>query len=220
MKAALYARVSTLDQDCAIQVTELEAWARRQEAEIVGRVQDQVSGGRSDRIGLGSVMEMARNRVIDTVAVWKLDRFGRSTRDLLNLLEELKRYRVRFVAVSQGIDTDESSPTGRFLLQMLAAVAEFERELIRERTQAGQVRYREAFTAGQVGKKLHSRSGLDLAPHRPRRVFDRQLAVDLYTRQGLTMRAIARNLGVGLGTVQRTLQGVPKLVTVNPGRRA
>ena len=79
-----------------------------------------------------------------------------------------------------------------------------ERTLIRERSLAGQMRYRRDFEAGRVGTTVHSRSGRDLPPHRPKRIFDREAVVAL-RRQGLPLRAIARRLGLGLGTVTRTL---------------
>ena len=85
------------------------------------------------------------------------------------------------------------------------AAAEFERFLILERTRAGQKRYREAFESGKIGHTVHSRSGRDLAPHRPRRIFDRDAVICLH-QQGLSMRQIAKQLCLGLGTVSRTLK--------------
>ena len=88
---------------------------------------------------------------------------------------------------------------------MPGAAAEFERSLILDRTSAGQKRYREAFESGKTGRTVHSRSGRDLAPHRPRRIFGRDPVIRLH-RQRLSMRQIARQLGLGLGTVSRTLK--------------
>ncbi len=82
-------------------------------------------------------MRDASMRRFDAVVVWKLDRFGRSVRNCLDGIEALRAHGVRFLAVSQSIDTDESNPTARLLLHILASVAEFERELIRERVRAG-----------------------------------------------------------------------------------
>ena len=81
--------------------------------------------------------------------VWKLDRFGRSLVDCLNNIQELERCRVKFIAVTQNLDTDEKNPASRFLLHVLGAAAEFERSLIRERTLAGQIRYAELGITGQ-----------------------------------------------------------------------
>ena len=92
---------------------------------------------------------------------------------------------------------------------VLGTTAECERALIRQRSLAGQLRYRQDFEAGRVGKTVHSRSGLDLPPHRPRKVFDQERVVTL-RRQGLPLREIARRLHLGLGTVTRTLKEHPE----------
>jgi DNA invertase Pin-like site-specific DNA recombinase len=107
--------------------------------------------------------------------------------------------------VTQGLDTDTRNPASRFLLHVLGAAAEFERSLIRERTQAGRLRYQQDYDAGRAGNGVYSRSGRNLPPHRPRRVFDREQVASL-RRQGLSLRQIAKKLGLGLGTVARTLQ--------------
>ncbi len=92
---------------------------------------------------------------------------------------------------------------------MLAAPAELERSLILERTSAGQARHREDYAKDQVGKTVHSRSGKDLPPHRPRKIFDRYKVVAL-RKQGLSVRQIAAEMGLGTGTVHRTLQARSK----------
>jgi DNA invertase Pin-like site-specific DNA recombinase len=134
-----------------------------------------------------------------------LDRFGRSLVDCLNNIRTLEENGVRFIAVTQGLDTDMKSPASRFLLHVLGAAAEFERALIRERTQAGWLRYQQDYAAGRVGKGVYSRSGRNLAPNRPRRIFDRDEILRL-RRRGLSYRAIAKEMGLSLGTVTRTLQ--------------
>ena len=96
-------------------------------------------------------------------------------------------------------------PNRPHLLHVLGAAAEFERSLIAERIQAGRIRYQQDFENGRVGVTVHSRSGRNLAPHRPKKIFDRERVVDL-RKQGLSMRQIATTLGLGLGTVSRTLQ--------------
>ena len=95
------------------------------------------------------------------------------------------------------------------MLQVLGAAAEFERSLILERSQAGQARYRRDFEAGKVGKTVHSRSGKNLPPHRPKKIFDREQVVKL-RQQGLSLRKIAERLDLRLGTVTRTLQECSK----------
>jgi DNA invertase Pin-like site-specific DNA recombinase len=92
---------------------------------------------------------------------------------------------------------------------MLGAAAEFERFLTLERTRAGQRRYRETFESGKVGRTVHSRSSRDLPPYRPRRIFDRDAVICLHG-QGLSVRQIAKQLSLGLGTVSRTLKARSK----------
>src|SRR5215813_15268678 len=113
---------------------------------------------------------------------------------------------VRFIATSQNIDTDESNPTSRFLLHVLMAAAEFERELIHERSVLGQKRYRAQYEAGKVGKEVHSKSRKDLPVGRPRRIFARERVPELRA-QGYSYRHIAKQLGIGEGTVRRVRTG-------------
>ena len=151
-------------------------------------------------------MHDAGQRKFDVILCWKLDRFGRSLLHCKSALqEELQAHGVRFIATSQNIDTDESNPAARFLLHILMAAAEFERELIRERSMAGLKRYRGQYAAGRVGKEVHSRYGKNLPVGRPRRVFDRQEVLQLRGR-GLSYRQIARRLGIGEGAVRRVLR--------------
>jgi DNA invertase Pin-like site-specific DNA recombinase len=158
--------------------------------------QDIISGAKASRPGLTRLMADAAARKFDVLLVWKLDRFGRSLVDCLNNIQELERHRIRFVAVTQGLDTDQRNPASRFLLHVLGAAAEFERSLIRERTIAGQQRYRHDYAAGKVGQTVHSRSGKNLPPHRPKKIFNRDEVATLRA-QGLSMRSIATRLRVG-----------------------
>ena len=125
--------------------------------------------------------------------------------DCLNNIRVLEENGVRFIAVTQALDTDVKNPASRFLLHVLGAAAEFERALIRGRTNAGRLRYQQDYDAGRVGKAVYSRSGRNLPPHRPRRIFDREQVAAL-RQQGFSLRQIAKKLGVGLGTITRTLQ--------------
>ncbi len=197
MRAALYCRVSTTDQSCELQLRELREYTARRGWEIVGEYADLGwSGAKASRPELNRLMADARLRRFDAVIVWKLDRFGRSLVNCVSAIQELTSVGVRFLAVSQGLDTDQANPTSQLLLHILAAVAQFERELIRERVAAGMK------TARAKGKAIG----------RPRRVFDRQRALDLRA-QGMSYPAIARQLGVGVGTVVRACAGFSKKVT-------
>ena len=209
MKAAFYTRVSTSDQSPELQLRELHEYTTRQGWDITEIYQDVISGAKISRPGLKRLMEDARARKFDVLLVWKLDRFGRSLADCLNNIQELERWRIRFIATTQNLDTDEKNPASRFLLHVLGAAAEFERSLIRERALAGQQRYRHDYASGKVGKTVYSRSGKNLAPHRPQRIFNRD-TVDTLRAEGLSIRAIATRLGLGVGTVARTLQARSK----------
>jgi putative DNA-invertase from lambdoid prophage Rac len=137
-------------------------------------------------------MADARCRKFDCVVVWKLDRFGRSLIHCISQIQELTALGVRFVATSQGLDTDRANPASSLLLHILAAVAQFERELIRERVSAGM----------KAAAVKGTRSGKAIG--RPRRVFDRSEVVRL-RESGKALQWIANKLGVGLGTISRTI---------------
>jgi DNA invertase Pin-like site-specific DNA recombinase len=205
MKVAVYTRVSTTDQNDEMQLRELSEYSVRQGWEVRATYQDVMSGAKSNRPGLAQLMADARMKRFDVLLCWKLDRFGRSLVDCLNNIQELERCGIRFIAVTQGLDTDQRNPASRFLLHVLGAAAEFERALIRERTQAGRLRYKQDFEMGRVGKTVHSRSGRDMPPNRPRKVFDREKVIVLRDK-GLSYRAIAERMNLGVGTVVRTLQ--------------
>ena len=143
-----------------------------------------VSGTKASRPALDRLMAAAGHRDFDAVLVYKIDRFGRSVLHLSQQLAALTSYGVRFIAVSQGIDTDASNPSSRLMLTILAGVAEFEREIIRERTLSG------VCAAKARGKVLG----------RPRRVFRRDEVIRLRT-EGRSWRAIARELGAPVSTV-------------------
>lgn len=194
MKCALYCRVSTSDQNNELQVSELKRFALAHGWEIVNVYQETMSGAKRDRPQLIALMEHARLRYFDVVLVWKLDRFGRSTTDLANNLRELERLKVRFIATSQGLDTDQSNPVSRFLMQVLSAVAELEREMICERVRAGQER------AKAKGVKFGRRQV----------VYNRTHAIEMH-EDGASIRQIAKTLEIGVGTVHRLVASVPKV---------
>lgn len=150
MKAALYTRVSTAGQgDPAKAMDDLRDAARQRRAEVVLEVAETGSGARADRPGLAKVMDAARKGKVDLVLVPRLDRFGRSTVDLLHNIKALTDAGVRFACTEQAIDVSpKRDPMGQFMLTVLSAVAEFERALIRDRVVEGQRR------AAKKGKHL------------------------------------------------------------------
>lgn len=132
---ALYSRTSTPDQSLDPQLDALRAYAARRRAEALEFTDHGASGARDSRPGLTTMMAAVRRRRISAVACTKLDRLARSTRHLCELIEELEALGVDLVVLDQAIDT--STPTGKLVFHVLGAVAEFERELIRERVRAG-----------------------------------------------------------------------------------
>lgn len=143
-KAAIYARVSTSEQDTEQQVVELREAADRMRLDVARVVEETGSGAKVDRPGLLAIMEGARRRQFSALLVWKLDRLGRSLIDLVRNLDELRRLGVRVVATSQGMDLDpaKDDAAARFVSHVLGAAAEYERTLISDRTRAGLARAR------------------------------------------------------------------------------
>src|SRR5262249_21642876 len=185
MRIALYCRVSTTDQNCELQLRELRDYAAARKWTINDEYVDTGwSGTQANRPELKRLMQEAHKRRFDAVLVWKLDRWGRSVADSIKGIQELVSLGVQFVAVTQNINTDQSNPMARFLLHIMAAFAELERELIRERVTAG-VR-----AARANGKSLG----------RPKRVFRGDEAMRL-RGEGMSWRKIAAELGVPVTTV-------------------
>jgi len=188
MRAALYARVSTLNgQHPEMQLTELREYASRRGWEVAGEYVDEgVSGSKESRPELNRLMGDSHRRQFDIVLVWKVDRFGRSLKHLVNALADLDAYGVAFASLKDNLDL--STPSGRLMFQIIGAMAEFERALIQERVKAG------LQNARRTGKQLG----------RPRRLVDLD-GIARMRAQGHSLRNIAEQLGVGYGTVRMRL---------------
>lgn len=187
-KVAIYARVSTDGQTVENQIRELKESAQRHQWEVVEIFKDEgISGakGRDRRPAFDALCRAVTRREIDIVAAWSVDRLGRSLQHLVGFLGELHAKGGDLYLHKQGLDT--STPAGRAMFQMLGVFAEFERAMIQERIKAGLARTK---------KKLG----------RPR-VADakRERAVAL-KEAGKTVRTIAKETGLGVGTVHRILQ--------------
>src|ERR1700677_300357 len=143
MRVAIYARVSTHNgQDPEMQTRELRDYCARRGWTIEDEYVDVgVSGAKESRPELNRLMADAKRRKLDLILVWKLDRFGRSLRHLVNALAELESIGVAFVSLTDNLDL--STPSGRLMFQVIAAMGEFERELIRERVRSGMRNARE-----------------------------------------------------------------------------
>jgi DNA invertase Pin-like site-specific DNA recombinase len=187
-RAALYARVSTNDQSTDLQLDGLRDLAARRGWQIQAEYIDQgISGSKDHRPQLDQLMKAVHQGKLDIVVCWRFDRFARSVRHLVNALDTFRAVGVDFVSMEYSIDT--STPAGRFTFHVIAAVAELERELIRERTKAG------VAAARRRGARLG----------RPRAVVDVNQARAL-RQQGASFRSIAQKLGVGLGTIHTLLR--------------
>jgi DNA invertase Pin-like site-specific DNA recombinase len=138
VRVALYARCSTLDkgQDPELQFAPLREYCQRRGLSVSGEYVDNgISGTKDRRPQLDRLLEAARKRQIDMIIVWKLDRFGRSLKQLVNALEELSSLGIGFISYQDNLDL--TTPQGRLMFHIIGAMAEFERELIRERVKAG-----------------------------------------------------------------------------------
>jgi DNA invertase Pin-like site-specific DNA recombinase len=188
-RIALYARVSTTNgqQDPEMQLRELREYAERRDLTVVGEYVDRMTGSKDSRPSLNRLMADAGQRKFDAVLVWKLDRFGRSLRHLVNALAELEALGLTFISLRDNLDL--GTPSGRLMFQIIGAMAEFERALIQERVRAG------LRNAKAKGKKLG----------RPRADVD-ESRIEALRASGASWRAIAEKLGVGLGTVHRIAQ--------------
>jgi DNA invertase Pin-like site-specific DNA recombinase len=192
-RVALYARVSTLvGQSPEMQLVELREYAGRRGWLVVEEYVDHgVSGTKESRPALNRLMADARQRKFDILFVWKIDRFGRSLKHLVNSLAELESMGVAFVSLRDSLDL--SSPAGRLMAQLLGAISEFERSLITERVRAG-IR-----NARNKGRRLG----------RPRLEVDNGRIARLRAN-GASLRAISEQLGISVGSVHRAIQECSK----------
>ena len=189
MKCAIYCRVSTRDQSVEMQLVQLREYAQRRGWEIADEYIDEaVSGIKKKRPGLDRLMADCQQRLVDVVLVWKFDRFARSVTHLTQALETFQSLGIDFISYSQNLDT--STPMGKMLFVILGAVGELERDLIRERTEAGRQ------VARTRGVKFGRRSVV--TPE----VRDRIFAL---RKGGQTFAYISNLLGIGEATVARTL---------------
>lgn len=134
-RAALYMRVSTVDQHPETQLHDLRQMAAQRGYEIACQYTDRISGAKARRPGLDELMRDARRGKFDVVIVWASDRIARSTRHFLEVLDELNRLNIEFVSFREQIDT--GGPLGRAIVVIIGAIAELERNLIVERVRAG-----------------------------------------------------------------------------------
>jgi len=187
MKIAIYARVSTNEQNVDNQINELKKYCTARSYEIYNIYSDTgVSGSKESRPQFDIMLSDAKKRKFDCLIVWKLDRLSRSLKHLLNTLDILNDLNISFICYQDNIDTTTS--TGRLMFQIVGAFAEFERSMIRERVSLGLKR------AKLQGKQLG----------RPKSKVNKELILSM-RKQGMSLRSIAEQLGVSRMTIARII---------------
>jgi DNA invertase Pin-like site-specific DNA recombinase len=184
-RVAIYARVSTLDQEPENQLQELRCYVAARGWSATDYVDRGISGAKDRRPALDQLLRDAKRRRFDGVVVWSLDRLGRSLKHLVVLLDDLQALGISFVSVREGLDW--TTPSGRLQAQLLAMIAEFERSRIQERVRAGLARAR------AQGKRLGRPRGTPLPTGAPEGLTVRQAA----TLWGVSKSTAARRLGAG-----------------------
>jgi putative DNA-invertase from lambdoid prophage Rac len=186
-QVAIYCRVSTEDQSCERQERDLRAFARRAGHEIVAVFRETASGAKNDRAERKKVMALAQARKIDAILVTELSRWGRSTQDLVQTLDDLHSWKVSVLAQT-GLSFDLSTSSGKLMRTIMAGLAQFERDLIRERVKSGlaAAKSRGVALGRQVGQRPSDKKA--------------KKVLQLHS-EGLSYRLIGRNVGLSKNTV-------------------
>ena len=197
MNAAIYARVSksTGAQSPEMQLRELREFCARRGWTLFGEYVDQASGSIENRSALQRLLSDCRRRRVKVVVVYRYDRFARSLRQLVNALEEFRALNIDFVSLHEGVDT--STPNGRLIFGIFASIAEFERELIRERIKSG------LDAARAKGKRLGRPRGISNGAGGLRTEVEDAAQIRALRSTGTSWRAISKQLSIPLGTVWR-----------------
>ena len=186
-QVAIYCRVSTEDQSCERQERDLRAFAKRSGHKIIAVFKETASGAKNDRAERKKVMALAQARKIDAILVTELSRWGRSTQDLVQTLDDLHSWKVSVLAQT-GLSFDLSTASGKLMRTIMAGLAEFERDLIRERVKSG-------LAAAKA-------RGIVLGRQEGQRPSDKKAKKVLKLHEdGLSYRLIGRNVGLIKNTV-------------------
>ena len=186
-QVAIYCRVSTDDQSCERQERDLRAFARRAGHKVVGVYKETASGADNGRPERAKVLALARAHKIDAILVTELSRWGRSTQDLVQTLDDLHSWKVSVLAQT-GLSFDLNTASGKLMRTIMAGLAEFERDLIRDRVKSGLA------AARARGVKLGRQIGQRPSDKKAKRVLGMH-------SDGLSYRLIARNVGLSKNTV-------------------
>jgi putative DNA-invertase from lambdoid prophage Rac len=191
-QVAIYARVSTDDQSCDRQERDLRAFAKRAGHKVVGVFKETASGAKNDRPERAKVMALAKAHEINAILVTELSRWGRSTQDLVQTLDDLHSWKVSVLALN-GLSFDLSTSQGKLMRTIMAGIADFERDQIRERVKSGLA------AAKANGKKLGRQPGQRPSDKKAKRVLDLH-------KEGLSYRLIGRNVGLSKNTVMEIVR--------------
>jgi putative DNA-invertase from lambdoid prophage Rac len=193
MKVAIYCRVSTSDQSCSRQERDLVDYAHIAGYEVVGIWKETVSGVKTQHLERNKVMDLAQHRQIEGILVTELTRWGRSTLDLIHTLQDLSHWGVSLIAQT-GIQFDLTTPQGKLIASIMASIAEFERDLVRERVCSGLA------AAKARGQKLGRQPG--------QRIKSDRLAPKVLEmiEQGFSYRHIAKELHLSKTTVSEIVK--------------
>lgn len=191
MRAALYGRVSTADQNEEMQIREMREFCGRRKWKPENFLDHGFSGSKLNRPELDRMMALCRRRKFDVVVVYRFDRFARSTKHLVDALEEFQGLGIQFVSLHENVDT--TTAQGKLLFHIFAAIAEFERELTRERVRSGLA------NARAKGIKLGR-------PRSDARILANVEKIRALRASGETWEAVARQVGVSVASARRALR--------------
>jgi putative DNA-invertase from lambdoid prophage Rac len=187
LQCAIYSRVSTHDQNCDRQIAELTSYADRCNYDVVGVYKEVGSGAKLDRVERQKVVDLAKSRRVDIILVSELTRWGRSTIDLIDSLNQLQRWGVGLVA-QNGFQFDMATPHGKMIASIMATLAEFEKDLLKERVRSGLA------SAKAKGKVFGRRAGVG-------KIADRCKQINQLREQGVSDRAIAPMVGLSKSAI-------------------
>lgn len=186
-RVGIYARVSTKDQTIEQQLQKLREFCSNAEYPVINEYIDEgISAVKTNRPAFKRLLEDVRRRKVNTILVWKLDRFSRSLKELINTIDELNEYGANFISYSDA-NIDTTTASGKLLFNMIGAVNQFERDIISERT--------------KLKLSYLKRKGIKLG--RPRRVEFEDIVK--FRMQGLSLRQIAKRIGCDRSTVSKVL---------------
>ena len=202
-RAAIYLRVSTanrtrqgdgFEQNPEVQEVPLRQMLQQRGWDLARVYSDRMSGAKEDRPGLKSLMQDAKRGEFQVVLVWRFDRFARSIEQLVLALAEFRTLGIDFISCQEALDT--STPMGKAMFTIIGAMAELERNVIRERVVSGM----------EYARRHGTKSGSAIG--RPKRIFDRGEVLRL-RKSGLSIERIAKEMHIGVGTVVRVIQARP-----------